>query len=486
MILASSRIGAMKRSRKPWLALLAVVGALLAASLWWAMARIDSFDQLLRYQADRDYRYDLKDTQARRVTVQLTPEGFIWPSLTAAWDTAFLRFSLQTNLAGRLVDPYLEMAWRSVKSRQYFERGAGGVRYLNLSQLAAGPPAAGDQVSLKGVNLHWQGQKATLVLFANPPVDHARILVVAPHPDDAEIAAFGLYSHRDAYVVTITAGEAGDAFPEPGKERDTDLMRLHLIKGRLRVWDSLAVPLWGGLGPDRSLNLGYFDSSLGQMYRAPLAEIASLTIPQADLSAFRQSEGWPLRHKRRGRPSWRDLVSDLRQVLRHVRPQVIVTPHPWLDEHPDHHYATLAVLQALREEGLIEGSLYLYTNHHVLSEVYPFGEAGSLVTLPPWMDGGWLFTSVYSHPLDHARQVDKYFALEAMHDLRYWYGDQTTSLDFLGAGLRRARQEMMDVKGARSYFRRAVRVNELFFVVPVSQAERLLVRPRPARRCVRD
>ena len=32
-----------------------------------------------------------------------------------------------------------------------------------------------------------------------------RVLVVAPHPDDAEIAAFGLYADTRATVVTLTA-----------------------------------------------------------------------------------------------------------------------------------------------------------------------------------------------------------------------------------------------------------------------------------------
>ena len=50
---------------------------------------------------------------------------------------------------------------------------------------------------------------APLRLFANG-LDLSRpMLVLAPHPDDAEIAAFGLYANRNATIVTVTTGNAG-------------------------------------------------------------------------------------------------------------------------------------------------------------------------------------------------------------------------------------------------------------------------------------
>jgi hypothetical protein len=55
-----------------------------------------------------------------------------------------------------------------------------------------------------------EAEAATLRLFDNHLDLQQRILVVAPHPDDAEVAAFGLYADRQASVVTVTAGNAGD------------------------------------------------------------------------------------------------------------------------------------------------------------------------------------------------------------------------------------------------------------------------------------
>ena len=43
-------------------------------------------------------------------------------------------------------------------------------------------------------------------------LDDERVLVVAPHPDDAEIAAFGFYADTRAMVVTVTAGDASDRY----------------------------------------------------------------------------------------------------------------------------------------------------------------------------------------------------------------------------------------------------------------------------------
>ena len=47
--------------------------------------------------------------------------------------------------------------------------------------------------------------------------DDERVLVVAPHPDDAEIAAFGFYADTRAMVVTVTAGDASDRYQNSTK-----------------------------------------------------------------------------------------------------------------------------------------------------------------------------------------------------------------------------------------------------------------------------
>lgn len=71
-------------------------------------------------------------------------------------------------------------------------------------------------------------------------------MILAPHADDAELAAFGLYSAHSANtsIVTLTQGEIeADHYHRLGLTKE-EAARL---KGRLRAWDSLAIPLWGGV-----------------------------------------------------------------------------------------------------------------------------------------------------------------------------------------------------------------------------------------------
>jgi LmbE family N-acetylglucosaminyl deacetylase len=320
-----------------------------------------------------------------------------------------------------------------------------------------------------------------LVLYLNTITPMTRILVVAPHPDDAEIAAFGLYSHRDSHVVTITSGEAGEGFNIPFQENGR---RRQTILGKVRVWDSIAVPLWGGLDLGRACNLGYFDGTLSWMYDHPEQEAISPSMHSSDMKMFRlcpwagplQAE-WP-------KATWRNLVSDLAYVLKSLKPQVIVLPHPLLEVHPDHRYAALAVFEAINKAGLSQGELFLYANRHVLTPMYPFGDDDGLVSLPPWFGDAWLFSRVYSYQLRPGQKSEKYFALDSMHNLRGASGKQHSALGFLAIGMAKAVDEVLGLDGVYNYFQRANRPNEVFFVVPVSQMPRLSQEAEKARHTI--
>jgi LmbE family N-acetylglucosaminyl deacetylase len=447
---------------------LALLG-IMAAGLWLS-SRVSSYQELLRYRPDQDYHYDFSLTEARQIEVELGGDGFVWPHGAKRWDTGFLMLRVEASLSGALADPSLEVEAGGRKFHQFLERRAKGLRYLNISPLAHPRLKEGDKVSLKGGRLSWPRQRATLLLFRNKISPMTRVLVVSPHPDDAEIAAFGLYSHRDSYVVTLTAGEAGEGFSEPFSE---SRRQRQIIKGKLRVWDSISVPFWGGLDLGRACNLGYFDGTLSWMYHHPEQEVVSPSMQPSDIKMFRRCIWAGLLREKKPKATWKNLVADLAHVLKSLKPQVIVLPHPLLDAHPDHRFAALALFEAIAAAGLDQGELFLYTNHHVLTEMYPFGEDDGQVSLPPWLDDTWLFFRVFSYQLHQGQQSEKYFALEAMHDLRGSPSDQRNSMELLGLGLGKVFSELLDLEDARSYFRRAVRPNEIFFVVPVSQASRL-------------
>ena len=162
-----------------------------------------------------------------RVMVQLSP--------VKAWDTALLGVRLNAKARDPKVDPnvdpYVDISVGSARVRQHLDPGAHGLRWLNLTGLR-GSLAPGAMLELQASAVRIESGDATLRLFASAPPPDGRMLVLAPHPDDAEIAAFGLYTDRNATIVTVTSGNAGDAnyaahYPDPAEQ--------YRMKGYLRA-----------------------------------------------------------------------------------------------------------------------------------------------------------------------------------------------------------------------------------------------------------
>ncbi len=141
-----------------------------------------------------------------------------------------------------------------------------------------------------------------------------------------------------------------------------------------------------------------------------------------------------------------------------------MTPSPGIDSHPDHELATFAVIEALKNRDVHTGRLLLYTNHFTLSYMFPFGDRGESVSLPPSAAPPY-FDGIYAPSLSADEQGHKLFALDAMIDLRpdTDWGSLPNASATLQAALR-----MKFSDSDNSYFRRAVRANELFFVVNVA------------------
>jgi LmbE family N-acetylglucosaminyl deacetylase len=425
------------------------------------------------YDVGDDYVFGFSDGIGRRVNVELAKDGFVVPELRGEWDTAFLRVRVSTGLTGAWFEPSVEIeTWRGPPTRQYFERRARGARYLNLGSIFDGNVKAGERVRLTGHHLGWKRQQAELLLFDNPDLSEATILILAPHPDDAEIAAFGLYASHHSYVVTITSGNYHDGRYAHIYEEPVHHNRLN---AQMRTWDSIAVPMLGGVSPERAVNLGYFTRALEPMHASPDSVIESLILGTADIEPFRKQNVSLLLDGRTASSTWESLIEDLVLVLNTVGPDVVVAPHPALEADPDHRLTTVALLEALERTGEDQSLLYLYTNHHVQAEYYPFGPSDALITLPPWFDPTLPLDGVVSHPLSGERQIEKLFALEAMHDLRE--PPQRSVGQPTGRFFREFGQALAGVRrdpfNTYSYYRRAVRPNELFFVYTTEYRERL-------------
>jgi LmbE family N-acetylglucosaminyl deacetylase len=379
--------------------------------------------------------------------------GIVWPELVdAKWHTALLSVQISTDAAATA--PYVEIAAGTVSDRQYFPPGDAGERWLNLSFLRAA--MVGTRISLRSEGVAFTAPVAALRLFEGPLDLHKAILVLAPHPDDAEIGAFGLYANRNATVVTVTAGNAGAAtyesvFDDPGEQ--------YLLKGRVRVIDSITIPWQGGIPPDRAFNMGYFDARIAEMHAKRDAVIPEMYRPNTNINVYRKENIGSLLPLRPRESKWDNLVADMLTVLKKVKPAVIAAPHPQLDTHRDHQYVTVALSEALARWNR-PVTFLLYTNHADRNR-YPYGPAGTLVSLPPPPAGSVALDRVYSHPVSRELQRVKLFALESMHDLRM---NPSRQYQLAREEPRALAPEKPGPEPDITYLRRGPRSNELFYM----------------------
>jgi LmbE family N-acetylglucosaminyl deacetylase len=400
------------------------------------------------------YRFDVDQSieQSVHLTHTRGEVRFTWPRTSATtWDTALLG----VRSAGAESQPWIEVSAGATTVRQFLDPNAIGIRWFNLSGLR-NELVGGAQVTVRANAVTLQGNDATVRLFQNRLDLRKPLLVIAAHPDDAEIAAFGLYADRQSTIVTLTAGNAGTM---NYRAQVADPAEHYRLKGYLRAVDSVLVPWQGRIPPERSYNLGYFDGRLDVMYADPSGTIHEVYGPNTDVAPYRRANVGALLPNESRTNTWNHLVEDIVTILRKVNPAIIVMPDPRLDSHLDHEYATVAVVQAL-ERWDREATFLLYTNHAAFNH-YPFGPAGSVMSLPPTTPGteNIRLQKVFSYETDQELQTRKLFALESMHDLRLSPEEQSTCDE---PNVQR-RSDDYPRMTEEDYLRRAVRANEIFF-----------------------
>jgi LmbE family N-acetylglucosaminyl deacetylase len=402
---------------------------------------------------DDAYRFAPGAGEERALTLTAVDEGvrWSWSRPAAEWDSALVGVRVA---AGEDEAPWVEMSAGSARAELYLDPKARGLRWLNLTRLK-GQLSDGTAVEIRGHGVSLQPGAATLRLFSNRLPLASPILIVAPHPDDAEIAAFGFYAGRNATIVTVTSGNAGDAnyaaqFPDPAEQ--------YRFKGFLRALDSVTVPWQGGIPPERCYNLGYFDARLATMHAKPKEVVPEMYGPNTDISVYRRANVSRLLPNGPRPSTWANLVEDLATVLAKVKPAIVVMPYPQLDTHADHEFAAVAAVEAL-ERWKGTPRFLLYTNH-AFQNLYPFGPAGTGMSLPPWSGPELPVEGFYSHTVSPDLQRRKLFALETMHDLRLSPAEQAACAT---PGAVRQRDDYPRVP-AVDYFRRGPRAEETFFV----------------------
>lgn len=425
---------------------------LLLLPLLWAAHEAWFADHLF-YAPGEDYVYDFGD-QARQVPATLQG-GLLKADCALQGDeTLVLELRVKGSWLGRFLDPQVALLAGEQADRQTFERGVNGVRFLNLTGLAA--PLQAGTLRLRGRHCRLLGEPR---LWITPAVElqRRRVMVIAPHADDAELAAYGLYSQADeTWVVTLTAGEIeAEHYQQMGLAK-AEAARL---KGRLRAWDSITVPRWAGVPESRCVQLGYFCLQLPAMQAAPDQPAASREADLADIRVFRQFNPFPLPADSDGAPTWNNLLADLRALLEMAKPEVLVMPHPQLDPHPDHICAQAAVLEALQGLAWQPQTLLCYANHLHDNDRWPMGDSGDGVALPPQLGAAQAWAPC-SLVLDLATQHDKAMALGMMHDLQPPAPFKRRLRRLLQRWLAGRRPSPY---GENEFFRKAVRRHELFW-----------------------
>ena len=406
-------------------------------------------------EASNDDTYHFLDRGATQSVTLSERDGVLswrWPALPPeAWDSGII--GLRVSAHPSVDAPSVRLSTGTAQIDEHLDRDARGLRWLNLTALRD-RLSPGATVEIRGEGLTISPGEATLRTFANHLDLSQRILVLAPHPDDAEIGAFGLYADRQATIVTVTSGNAGDF---NYRDNVSDPAAHYRLKGYLRAVDSVTVPWQGGIPPERTFNLGYFDARLKEMRANPGEPVPEMYGPNQDVAVYRRANLSHLLPNASRTATWNHLVEDLAEVLNRVNPSIVVMPHPALDNHPDHQYTTVAMTEAL-ERWNGRATFLLYTNH-ASQNLYPFGPPETFVPLPPWSASEIAVQSLYVHPLSQELQRRKLFALESMHDLRLSPAEQSSC----GIPDLKRREDYPRVP-AVDYFRRAPRPEELFFV----------------------
>jgi LmbE family N-acetylglucosaminyl deacetylase len=440
---------------------------LIAAAAGAALIRRRRYRSIFRIKADRDDHFVWRCARLD-LHVSVDARGIQLPATACGpGRSVFLKLKLTASTAGRLVDPWIEMQSASSRQRQYFERGVMGVRYLNLSPVLQQSQGGADlRITLTGHHLRWE-REASLIVFDSPQLATGETLIVAPHPDDSEIAAFGLYSQRPSWIVTITCGERSPTDLSAAMSGDAIQRGRWLAK--LRVWDSLNIPQLGGVPRAQCFNLVFPDAQLKQMHADP-AQTFQIGFESGQMrQALRSANADADFQSGAARFCWQDLIGDLRRIIARARPEVIVCPHPLIDPHYDHVFSSVALAEALAASEHQPRLILLYAVHANEAPVFPYGPADSIVSLPPWALDQWIADSAWSLPLAEETRGAKFFAVEAAHDTRTYSPSHLRTMRQLAATFRREIFSYVAGTGPAptDFLRRAPRPNEIYYVISV-------------------
>lgn len=252
----------------------------------------------------------------------------------------------------------------------------------------------------------WRGSGALPSARMPEPEARQRILVFAPHEDDETLGCGGYIQRAvaagaEVRVCLLTHGE-GEELGATWADRSLPLTGAEFVElGLIRQGETCRALRRFGVPADHIQFLGYPNNGLDNLWSAENWDPRHLFT-----SRYLRSDHSP--YPGGTTPSapycGAQLLSDVRAVLRQVRPAVVLTVHP-ADVHRDHWptycFVRLALSDLAGEKGqewTAATSLYTYLIHYPAWPV-PWGYEPQKPLAPPAALAGWLANRWMALPL---------------------------------------------------------------------------------------
>ncbi|MUK26544.1 PIG-L family deacetylase [Aliivibrio fischeri] len=408
-----------------------------------------------------NYEYPLKATW--ECSVNISNSGFLecdnQDSCVIEHHSILLRFSY-TSLSKKKLG-VISVNEHAFSTKQYFEAGQKGIRYLNITGIK----------NLKDISITYENCDISienqLLGFKNPDLASGPILIIAPHADDAELSAYGLYSDHasNTWIATINTGSNLQGLERQYIQNlDTDIALAEKRKGYIRSWNAMTTPLLAKVPMQQLLSLGYFNISSSSVLNTPKDIVSHPSISDISPNNFRQWNHVKLSNDTHNINSGAALIQDLVELIEHIQPRTILVTHPEIDPHDEHVASAIALHLALQKSTFIPENILFYVNHLRGIKLFPYGPEHSRTALPPWFKNSSLLddSSCYSHTLSYSKQQEKVLAFDTMHDLR--------SKDRLEKKLKRwinqkIKKNGYQYYGNHSYFQTHIKADEVFITI---------------------
>ncbi|REG81300.1 PIG-L family deacetylase [Marinomonas pollencensis] len=381
------------------------------------------------------------------------------------WLLAFSYQSTSKKKQGRISAALSEDHLDSIGQVQYFEADEVGERYFNLSGLIEASQGA-PSLLLSGEYCQLP-LEAKLLGFKKPDLADGPILIIAPHADDAELAAYGLYEKysEQIWITTINAGQNVQKLdrqyiPNLDDSMDDAVLR----KAHIRAWNSMSTPLLAGVKLENLSSLGYFGLTKDSLYKTPNQEQEDHYLPTLSPAISRTWNTLSLPSDDKNVSSGQSLIDDLVYLLERIKPSTVLVTEPEIDPHVEHVMSAHALALAIKQGAHVPERVLMYVNHLRKIKKFPYGPEHTRTALPPWFNGSSVFGqfSCYSHQLTLEEQKAKVVSFDSMHDLR--------SKSRIGKNLKKwwnkkVLKNGFQYYGDHSYFQTHIKANEVFTLV---------------------